>query len=87
MPAESLDRVEGRHVLLLDDTWTTGSKLQSAAVALRQAGAAAVTGLCVARWCRWDWPDHAALLDDLDVPYDPLLCPATDGTCDRALAI
>jgi hypothetical protein len=87
VPAEYLDRVDGRHVLLLDDTWTTGSKMQSAAVALRQAGATAVTGLCVARWCRWDWPDHAALLGDLDVPYDALSCPAAEGTCDRGLAI
>jgi hypothetical protein len=87
VPAEHVDLVEGRHVLLVDDTWTTGSKLQSAAVALRRAGAAMITGLCVARWCRWDWPDHAALLADLDGGYDPLSCPATDGTCDRALAI
>ncbi|MDP9092399.1 MAG: amidophosphoribosyltransferase [Actinomycetota bacterium] len=84
---EHLGLVAGQHVLLLDDTWTTGSKLQSAAVALRRAGAALVTGLCVARWCRWDWPDHAALLAELDVPYDARSCPAIDGICDRGLAI
>jgi hypothetical protein len=29
--------VEGRHVLVLDDMWTTGSNAQSAALALRRA--------------------------------------------------
>jgi hypothetical protein len=87
MRAEHVDLVEGRHVLLVDDTWTTGAKLQSAALALRRAGAAMITGLCVARWCRWDWPDHAALLAELDAAYDPLSCPASGGPCDRGLAI
>ncbi|WP_344930796.1 hypothetical protein [Saccharopolyspora gregorii] len=38
------------HVLLIDDTWTTGGNAQSAAVALRSAGASAVTILTLARW-------------------------------------
>lgn len=38
-----------RHVLLIDDTWTTGGNVQSAAVALKRAGAQRVTVFCVAR--------------------------------------
>jgi phosphoribosylpyrophosphate synthetase len=35
--------VEDRHVLVIDDVWTTGSNAQSAALVLRRAGAAAVS--------------------------------------------
>src|SRR5205823_4553183 len=42
--------VSGRHVLVIDDVWTTGSNAQSAALTLRKAGAAAVSVLVVARW-------------------------------------
>ena len=38
-----------RHVLLIDDTWTTGGNVQSAAVSLKRAGAQRVTVFCVAR--------------------------------------
>ena len=38
-----------RHVLLIDDTWTTGGNVQSAAVMLKRAGARRVTVFCVAR--------------------------------------
>jgi predicted amidophosphoribosyltransferase len=41
--------VAGEAVLLVDDTWTTGARLQAAAAALRSAGAHAVAGLVVGR--------------------------------------
>lgn len=47
--APDTNAVEGRHVLLIDDSWTTGNSIQSAAVALKRAGAVHVTVYCIAR--------------------------------------
>jgi ComF family protein len=41
--------VAGQHVLLIDDVCTTGATLVSAAEVLLEAGAATVSGYCVAR--------------------------------------
>jgi adenine/guanine phosphoribosyltransferase-like PRPP-binding protein len=43
------ERLDGRCVLLLDDTWTTGAHAQSGASALKQAGARAVGVLALGR--------------------------------------
>ena len=43
------DALRGTRVLLIDDVSTTGTTLQSAALALKQGGAAQVRGLVVAR--------------------------------------
>lgn len=37
----------GHHILVLDDTWTTGSRAQSAALTLRAAGAAHISVIVV----------------------------------------
>ena len=42
-------RLHGARVLLIDDVMTTGATLYAAALSLRQAGAAAVAGLVLAR--------------------------------------
>lgn len=55
--------VEGRRVLLVDDTYTTGARLQSAVVALRAAGAASVGALVVGRHLNREWPTAPPLLD------------------------
>lgn len=44
------------NVLLIDDTWTTGGHLTSAAMTLRKAGATGVTAVAL---CRWLQPDPA----------------------------
>lgn len=41
--------VGGKNVLLVDDTWTSGASVQSAAVASKRAGAARVVGLVIGR--------------------------------------
>ena len=38
-----------RHVLVIDDTWTSGTTVQSAAIMLKQQGAQRVTIYCLAR--------------------------------------
>jgi ComF family protein len=41
--------VQGRHVLLVDDVYTTGSTLEAAAAVLMESGSECVTGLVFAR--------------------------------------
>jgi len=75
-------QVEGKRVLLVDDTWTTGTSLQSAAAALKAAGASSVTGLCVARWLSWKWEPEASLLEKVTVSaFDPFSCIAGTYVC------
>ncbi len=47
--AQHAGQIQGRHVLLVDDVMTTGATLHTAALALRQAGAAKVSALVLAR--------------------------------------
>ncbi len=77
--------VRGRHVLVIEDTWVSGDKAQSAALALKAFGAAKVTIFCVARLLRHDWDDHRVLIEDLRDPYDALRCPVTGDACPAPL--
>lgn len=75
---------EGSHVLLMDDTWTSGGHAQSAALALHGAGATRVSLLVVARWISRDYGDNGGFLRKLAKrDYDPELCPWTGGDCPR----
>lgn len=56
------ESVAGENVLLVDDTWASGSKAQSAAHALKEGGAATVTGLVVGRHVRREFEDTDAIL-------------------------
>jgi hypothetical protein len=72
----------GSHVLLVDDTWASGGHAQSAALALRAAGAAQVSLLVVARWLKEDYGGNRAFITSLAKrDYDPLACPWTGGSC------
>jgi hypothetical protein len=72
------------HVLLLDDTWTSGGHVQSAALALRAAGADVVSVLLLARWLN---PNPRSPLtgtfirDRLTRDYNPAACPWTGDVC------
>jgi hypothetical protein len=59
-PAE---RVMGRRVLLMDDTYTTGAHLHSAASALAEAGASDVHLLVIGRYQDPAWPPARRLLE------------------------
>ena len=51
----------GARVLLIDDTWTTGSSAQSAAMALRRAGARSVAAVVLGRHVGLAEADRAGL--------------------------
>jgi predicted amidophosphoribosyltransferase len=53
----------GEAVLLIDDTWTTGSTAQSAALALKRAGARAVGVAVIGRHIHAEFRDNRRLLD------------------------
>jgi hypothetical protein len=77
---DSLDAAA--HVLLIDDTWTSGGHAQSAALALRRAGAARISALIIARWLTDDYQDTRQFLADLRKrDYDPTMCPWTSAGC------
>jgi hypothetical protein len=74
--------LNGRHVLILDDTWTTGANAQSAVLTARTAGAAAVSVMVVGRWLRADFGQNAEFIQTRLVgDYDPYWCPVTGGKC------
>lgn len=56
------EAVANRRVLLVDDLYTTGAHIQSAAAALEDAGAASVDLLVVARHQDLDWPPARGLV-------------------------
>ncbi len=57
--------VEGRRVLLLDDTFTSGGTMASAAYALKQSGARVVVGLAFGRQLAADWGNSQSLIATL----------------------
>lgn len=70
------------HVLLIDDTWTTGGHAQSAVLALRKAGAARVSVLVVARWLKEEYGGNKTFIAELtNRDYDPRICPWTGAAC------
>lgn len=52
----------GERVLLIDDTWTTGARAQTAAAALLAAGASTVAALVIGRFINPGFADNAARL-------------------------
>lgn len=74
--------VTGRHVLLLDDTWASGGHAHSAAAALKQAGAARVTVLVLARWLDPTWSHTRTFIaNELAGDFNPDICPFTGTAC------
>jgi hypothetical protein len=70
------DRIRaGASVLLLDDTWVSGASAQSAAAALKQAGARHVAVVVLGRHVNPDDPAAGSLLASLTpARYDPSTC-------------
>jgi adenine/guanine phosphoribosyltransferase-like PRPP-binding protein len=71
--------VPGGRILLLDDTWTTGASAQSAAMALRRAGASSIATVVLGRhinpefeslWGAGLRPPHAFSIEDMPFLVD-----------------
>lgn len=74
---------DGSHVMIIDDTWTTGGHAASVATAIKQAGAQVVSVMAIARWLDprggypgWTYTNHIS-----ERRYEPSLCPWTAGAC------
>jgi hypothetical protein len=72
----------GSHVLLMDDTWTQGGHAQSAALALRKAGADRISIMVAARWINPGYGDNQTFIKShMTSDFDPYICPWTGGSC------
>lgn len=69
----------GDAILLVEDTWTTGANAQSAACALKTAGARAVGLVVIGRHIRREYEKNAALLDALPRVFSWETCWRHDG--------
>ena len=66
-PAREL---HGQTVLLIDDTWTTGARVRSAAAALKSAGAGTIAAVVIGRHLHRDWAQNERGLSRLTRPFD-----------------
>jgi predicted amidophosphoribosyltransferase len=66
--------LSGETVLLIDDTWTTGASAQSAAAALKTAGAGAVAAVVIGRHLNREWRENDRRLRALTQPFDWSRC-------------
>ena len=76
-------RLDGTSVLLIDDTWTTGANAQSAACALKSAGASTVAALAIGRHINRQWGENDARLRSTRAPFTWDECPF----CEPALPV
>jgi predicted amidophosphoribosyltransferase len=56
-------------ILLIDDTWTTGSSAQSAAAALRQAGAGRIAAVVIGRHLNREWHENDRRIRGIARPF------------------
>lgn len=81
--------LHGESVLLIDDTWTTGSNAQSAAAALKAGGAGAVAAVVIGRHVNRDWRGNDGQLRRLTTPFHwchCALCASAEATSAEATA-
>lgn len=82
-----LRQLSGEPVLLIDDTWTTGANAQSAAAALKGAGAGVVAAVVIGRHLNRDWHENDRHLRTLPT-FDwerCVLCPSGPEDCRQGL--
>jgi predicted amidophosphoribosyltransferase len=70
----TIDVAAGKSILLIDDTWTTGSNAQSAAAALNAAGSGPVAAVVIGRHINRNWRDNDLRLRAMPRPFDWTRC-------------
>ena len=77
---EPTGELSGAAVLVLDDTWTTGSRVESASYALRVAGASTVVAVVLGRHLNPDWEPWQPILKTVKkTPFDLDQCAVHSG--------
>lgn len=66
--------ISGTTVLLVDDTWTTGASAQSAAAALKTAGAGPTAAIVIGRHLNREWHENDRRLRGISHPFDWTRC-------------
>lgn len=67
---EPITELSGKAVLLIDDTWTTGASANSAAAALKHAGASTVAMVVIGRHLNREWHENDRRLRNIAHPFD-----------------
>jgi hypothetical protein len=75
---EPLRNLHGESVLLIDDTWTTGTNAQSAAAALRAAGGGEIGVVAIGRYLNREWHQNERRLRAMPRPFDWETCALHD---------
>lgn len=65
----AVERLHDHTILLIDDTWTTGSSAQSAAAALKAAGAGPVAAVVIGRHLNREWHENDRRLRGIAQPF------------------
>jgi len=71
--------LQGEAVLLIDDTWTTGASAQSAATALKAAGAGEVAAVVIGRHLNREWHENDRRIRGIARPFDWSRCALCAG--------
>jgi predicted amidophosphoribosyltransferase len=71
---EATASLDHESVLLIDDTWTTGTNAQSAAAALKAAGAERVAAVTIGRHLNREWHENDRRIRGITRPFDWQVC-------------
>ena len=71
---QAIQPIEAQSVLLIDDTWTTGASAQSAAAALKAAGAERVAAVAIGRHLNREWHENDRRIRGIARPFEWRAC-------------
>ncbi len=71
---EATRRLDHQAILLIDDTWTTGASAQSAAAALKAAGAERVAAVVIGRHLNREWHENDRRIRGIARPFEWQAC-------------